>query len=60
MELMRAMAAIVRKSAYEIRFRTRAEKLHKDAEALKRETHYMILLSNNSLTGNNHGGGWQR
>ena len=35
MELVRAIAAIVRKSAYAIRLRTRDEKLHREAEALK-------------------------
>ena len=35
MELVRAIAAIVRKSAYLIRSRTRDEKLHREAEALK-------------------------
>ena len=44
MELMRAMAAIVRKSAYEMRLRRRAEKLHKDAEALNGKKSSKILL----------------
>ena len=35
MELVRAIAAMVRKSAYLIRSRTRDEKLHREAEALK-------------------------
>ena len=35
MELVRAIAAIVRKSVYLIRSRTRDEKLHREAEALK-------------------------
>ena len=35
MELVRAIAAIVRKAADLIRSRTRDEKLHREAEALK-------------------------
>ena len=60
MELLRAMAAIVRKSAYATRLRTRAEKLHKDAEALSMEISYtFVLILAPQLTGNSHGGQWQ-
>ena len=40
-ELITAMAAIVRKSAYAIRLRTRDERLHKAAEALNE--HWWVM-----------------
>ena len=49
MELVRAIAAIVRKSAEAIRLRTRDEKLQKDAEALEGNQEYRRENNRDSL-----------
>ena len=49
MELVRAIAAIVRKSAYLIRSRTRDEKLHREAEALKEFQNSPLVKSENKV-----------
>ena len=49
MELVRAIAAIVRKSAYLIRSRTRDEKLHREAEALKECQNSPLVKSENKV-----------
>ena len=52
MELVRAIAAMVRKSAYLIRSRTRDEKLHREAEALKEfQTLPLFKNENNGFHG---------
>ena len=54
-QVVRAIAAKVRKSAYAIRFRTSAEYLHKDAEALQE---FSISYFKKLLTGNSRSREW--
>ena len=49
MELVRAIAAIVRKSAYAIRLRTSDEKLHREAEALKEFLNSPLFKNENKV-----------
>ena len=54
-EVVRAIAAKVRKSAYAIRLRTSAEYLHNDAEALQE---FSISYFKKLLTGNSRSREW--